>query len=93
MPTVSIKLADETKRRLDTAVAAQGLKPHACARLVEFLLIEWPLAAAPTVDMLVDALGILAQHPKIGRPVAQGLREQVISRGKLGYLALYDYDQ
>jgi plasmid stabilization system protein ParE len=62
-------------------------------RLVDFLLINWPLAAAYTVDMVVDALGILAQHPKIGRPVAQGLRELVISRGNSGYLALYDYDE
>lgn len=62
-------------------------------RLVDFLLIDWPLVAASTVDMVVDALGILAQHPKIGRPVTQGLRELVISRGKSGYLALYDYDE
>jgi plasmid stabilization system protein ParE len=62
-------------------------------RLADFLLGEWPLAAVSTVDMVVDALGILAQHPKIGRPVGQGLRELVISRGKSGYLALYDYDE
>lgn len=29
MPTVSIKLADETKRRLDNLAASQGIKPHA----------------------------------------------------------------
>ena len=29
MPTVSIKLADETKRRLDILAASQGIKPHA----------------------------------------------------------------
>lgn len=29
MPTVSIKLADETKRRLDDLAASQGIKPHA----------------------------------------------------------------
>jgi predicted transcriptional regulator len=29
MPTVSIKLADETKRRLDSLAASQGIKPHA----------------------------------------------------------------
>ena len=45
------------------------------------------------MDMVVDALGILAQHPEIGRPVAQGLRELVISRGKTGYLTLYDDDE
>lgn len=29
MPTVSIKLADDTKRRLDSLAASQGIKPHA----------------------------------------------------------------
>lgn len=62
-------------------------------QLVDFLLDEWPLEAVATVDLVVDALGILAQHPEIGRPVAEGLRELVISRGKSGYLALYDYDE
>jgi len=62
-------------------------------RLVDFLLDEWPLAATVTVDMVVDALHILAHHPKIGRPVAHGLRELVISRGKSGYLALYEDDE
>jgi plasmid stabilization system protein ParE len=57
------------------------------------LTTEWPLTAASTVDIVVDALGSLAQLPKIGRPVTQGLRELVISRGKSGYLALYDYDE
>ena len=62
-------------------------------RLVDFLLDEWPHATVTTVDMVIDALGILEQHPIIGRPVAEGLRELVISRGKSGYLALYDYDE
>lgn len=62
-------------------------------RLVDFLLDEWPLAAVATVDLVVDALGILGQHPRIGRPLEHGLRELVISRGKSGYLALYDYDE
>ncbi len=62
-------------------------------QLVDFLLDEWPHAAVTTVDMVIDALGILEQHPIIGRPVAEGMRELVISRGKSGYLALYDYDE
>ena len=40
MPTVSIKLTDETKRRLDIAAAGQGLKPHA----LMVLAIETTLA-------------------------------------------------
>jgi plasmid stabilization system protein ParE len=62
-------------------------------QLVDFLLDKFPHEAAATADLIVDALNILAQHPKIGRPVEQGLRELVISRGKSGYLALYQYDE
>lgn len=62
-------------------------------RLVDFLIEKFPLEAVQTVDLVTDALGILEQHPKIGRPVEQGLRELVISRGKSGYLALYQYDE
>ncbi len=62
-------------------------------RLVDFLQKDWPDSATTTVDLIVDALAVLALHPKIGRPVAHGLRELVISRGKSGYLALYDYDE
>ena len=62
-------------------------------RLVDFLLEDWPESAVATVDLIVDALEVLALHPKIGRPTSHGLRELVISRGMSGYLALYDYDE
>ena len=62
-------------------------------RLADFLLEDWPESAVATVDLVVDALAMLTLHPKIGRPTGHGLRELVISRGKSGYLALYDYDE
>ena len=62
-------------------------------RLVDFLLVEFPREAVRTANLIIDALAILEQHPKIGRPVEQGLRELVISRGKSGYVALYQYDE
>ena len=62
-------------------------------QLVDFLIEKYPHEAVQTVDLVTDALCILEQHPKIGRPVEQGLRELVISRGKSGYLALYQYDE
>jgi plasmid stabilization system protein ParE len=50
--------------------------------------------AAPGVSELIGrAIAVLDEHPLIGRTVELGLRELVISRGKTGYLALYDYDQ
>lgn len=32
-----------------------------------------------------------ARHPLIGRPCEDGLHELVISRGRTGYVALYDF--
>ena len=61
-------------------------------RLVDFLLDSDPAAAPGTVALITGAVDMLAQHPLIGRKAEQGLRELVISRGRSGYLALYDYD-
>lgn len=60
-------------------------------RPVEFLLAEDPAAAAETNDLIFGALTVLQQHPLIGRPVEDDLRELVISRGRSGYVALYEY--
>lgn len=62
-------------------------------RLTDFLLTSSPEAALATVDIILDGLHILASHPLVGRPLAQGLRELVISRGRTGYVALYSYDE
>ena len=62
-------------------------------RLVDFLLTTQPLEAVRINDLITDALCILERHPMIGRPIEQGLRELVISRGNSGYLALYQYDE
>ena len=60
--------------------------------LVDFLLTSRPEHAVETVDLVLDALSVLERHPLMGRPVAHGLRELVISRGRTGYLALYAFD-
>lgn len=60
-------------------------------RLTDFLLETDPAAALRTVDLISEAVQILQNHPLIGRPVEEGMRELVISRGRTGYLALYDY--
>ena len=49
--------------------------------------------AIATIDLILDALAILEHHPRMGRPLSQGLRELIISRGQSGYLALYSYDE
>ena len=61
-------------------------------RIADFLLHNDPAAAAATVDLILNGLEILTDHPLVGRPLAAGLRELVISRGRTGYLALYRFD-
>lgn len=61
-------------------------------RLADFLQNENPIEAVKTVTLITEAVQILENHPLIGRPVAQGLRELVVSRGKSGYLALYSFE-
>jgi plasmid stabilization system protein ParE len=60
-------------------------------RAFEFLAGEDPIAARAAIALIFDALQILERHPAIGRPAEHGLRELVISRGKSGYVALYDF--
>ena len=75
-------------RLVITVRAAAGIE-----RLVEFLVESLPLEALETFEIVFDGLEILNTHSGIGRPVAGGLRELVISRGRSGYLALYAYDE
>jgi plasmid stabilization system protein ParE len=61
-------------------------------RLTDFLLDHDPAAVA-TIDLVREAVGVLARHPLIGRPVDTPLRELVISRGRSGYVALYSVER
>jgi toxin ParE1/3/4 len=61
-------------------------------RLTEVLMESDPRSAAETGSVQMRGLAILKDHPLIGRKEAEGLRELAISRGRTGYLALYDYD-
>ena len=45
--------------------------------------------AGQLIDFILDALQVLTHQPGIGRPVEQGMRELIVSRGRSGYLALY----
>jgi addiction module RelE/StbE family toxin len=62
-------------------------------RLTDFLIDADPAAATETVELIVEAVAILANHPLVGRPAEKGYRELVISRGRSGYIALYSYEQ
>lgn len=60
-------------------------------RLARFLREEHPEHAQATAGLIEEALGILRQHPLIGRPAEAGFHELLISRGRTGYVALYEY--
>ena len=62
------------------------------ARIADFLLEEDPSSSARIVTLILEALQILQQHPRIGRVAGQH-RELVISHGDTGYIALYDFDE
>ena len=51
-----------------------------------------PAAASATTDKLTGGLKILKDHPLVGKPVELGYRELLISRGRTGYVALYEYE-
>jgi len=61
-------------------------------RVTDVLVDTDPAAAAVTVDLIAEAVAILAHHPLIGHPAEHGLRELVISRGRTGYVALYSFE-
>ena len=62
-------------------------------RITEYLLAHGADAVDERIDAIFDALGILVQHPFIGRSAAQGRRDLVIGRDPEGYVALYRYDE
>jgi plasmid stabilization system protein ParE len=62
-------------------------------RCTDFLLETEPAAALETAELIAEAVQVLENHPLVGRPVEDDLRELVISRGRTGYIALYGYEE
>ena len=62
-------------------------------RITDFLLAQQPGAVHSTLDLIDEAISLLARHPLIGRSIESGLRELVISYGRSGYVALYSFEQ
>ena len=60
-------------------------------RIGDFLGGEGTRVVSAALDAVIEAVELLARHPLIGRPVEHDLRELVISRGRTGYVALYDF--
>jgi addiction module RelE/StbE family toxin len=61
-------------------------------RLQDFLLETDPQAAGETNALICRGLEVLIEHPLIGRPRSDGFRELLISRGRTGYVAIYEHD-
>jgi len=64
-------------------------------RIFEFNFERDPATALDHIAKVRSAVLILEEHPEIGRPAGNGtsLRELIISHGKTGYLALYQYSR
>jgi addiction module RelE/StbE family toxin len=61
-------------------------------RISDFLSESGASAQLEALDLIEEAVNILTRHPLIGRPAEGALRELVISQGKTGYVALYNYE-
>ena len=64
---------------------------RALERLRDFLAEHDPEAAPRAARAIADAVSVLERHPLIGRPAEAGMRELLISHGRTGYVALYDW--
>lgn len=62
-------------------------------RLEDFLWQAADPLANELLPFILDGLQILTHQPGIGRPMAGGLRELIINRGRGGYLARYRWDR
>lgn len=61
-------------------------------RLTDFLPESDPASARDTIALIEEAVGVLRNHPLIGRPAEEGLRELIVSRGRSGYVVLYSFE-
>lgn len=61
-------------------------------RISDFLSDEGVEAQLEALDLIDEAISILARHPLIGRQAEHDMRELVISQGRTGYVALYSYE-
>jgi addiction module RelE/StbE family toxin len=64
-------------------------------RILDFQIQREPETALDHIHTIREAVLILEGHPEIGRLAGRGstLRELVISRGRSGYVALYEFSE
>lgn len=61
-------------------------------RISDFLSDRGEDAQLAVLDLIDEAITLLARHPLIGRQAEHDMRELVISQGDTGYVALYSYE-
>lgn len=61
-------------------------------KIADFLADKGTDAQFEALDLIDEAITLLARHPFIGRQVEHGMRELVISQSRTGYVALYSYE-
>ena len=61
--------------------------------IAKFLDEVDPTLAQKTLALISDGIRILIDHPLVGRTVERDLREFILSKGRTGYIVLYDYDE
>ena len=60
-------------------------------RILDHLIEHEAADANSRIEDIMRAIDVLERNPLIGRPVRADLRELVIGRRALGYVALYRY--
>lgn len=58
-------------------------------QIFEFIAASEPKRALTTVQRIREGVMILEHHPLIGRPVEDGRRELIVSRGRSAHVVLY----
>lgn len=74
-------------------MAALIYSPRAFADLERFVTFAGEPGgdARSAIAAISEAIAILEHHPLVGRPAERDLRELVISYGKSGFVALYEF--
>ena len=58
-------------------------------RLFDIIAADIPQLAREQILSVRKAFELLSDHPLLGRPVEDGRRELILSRGRYGYIAKY----
>lgn len=82
------QVGGESDQDEDAVNIVVEFEPEALARMVQLDAV-----APGALELIRDATKALERHPLIGRPRDDDLHELVISRGKSGYVALYEFNE